>query len=189
MPGIALVQETFRLNYNFGELSIPLFTTSCPIQHVCHCHQWHIPDNLSCLRISQVLTLINKTATLWVIGALSLCALYALWYFERNIFSRYICTNLPRNSWNMAVINHWNVEGALQSPICITQLWKCQNCRECCFTDILWSYACLLISFSDIQFGSEFSSRYIMTYCILIWERHYIFPCFLILLSQIKYSS
>ena len=79
--GIALVQETFGLHYNSRELSIPLFTASCLIWHVCHCHQWHVPDNLSCLRISQVLTLISKTATLWVIGAPSLCALYALWYF------------------------------------------------------------------------------------------------------------
>ena len=49
-----------------------------PIQHVYRCHQGHVPDNLSCLRISQVLTLINRTVTLWVIGALSWCALYAL---------------------------------------------------------------------------------------------------------------
>ena len=36
-----------------------------------------------------------------------------------NISSRYTCINLLRNSWNTAVINHWNVEGALQSPICM----------------------------------------------------------------------
>ena len=49
---------------------------------------------------------------------------------------------------------------------------KCAKyCRECCFADILWSYACLLISFSHIQFGSEPSSCYIMTDCILIRER------------------
>ena len=62
-------------------------------------------------------------------------------------------------------------------------------CRECHFTDILWSYACLLISLSHIQFRSEFSSHYIMTYHILIWERCYIFPCVLILLLQIEYGS
>ena len=64
-----------------------------------------------------------------------------------------------------------------------------EYCRECCFSDILWSYAHLLISFCHIQFGSECSLRYIMTYCILIWERCYIFPCIFVLLSQIKYSS
>ena len=62
-------------------------------------------------------------------------------------------------------------------------------CRECHFTDILWSYVHLLISLSHIQFGSELSSHYIMMYCILIWERCYIFPCILILLLQIEYSS
>ena len=82
VPGITLVWETFGLHYNSEELSIPWFAASCLIWHVCHCHQWHVPDNLSCLRISQVLTLFNKTATLWVTGALSLCALHALWYFE-----------------------------------------------------------------------------------------------------------
>ena len=52
-------------------------------------------------------------------------------------------------------------------------------CRECRFSNILWSYACLLISFCHIQFGSECSSHYIMTYCVLIWERHYSFHVFL----------
>ena len=61
--------------------------------------------------------------------------------------------------------------------------------RECCFSDILWSYVCLLISLCHIQLGSEISSHYIMTYCILIWERCHVFPCILILLSQIKYGS
>ena len=36
-----------------------------------------------------------------------------------------------------------------------------EYCRECCLTDILWSYVCLLISFCHIQFGSEPSSHYI----------------------------
>ena len=67
---------------------------------------------------------------------------------------------------------------------------KCAKCcTEGCLTDILWSYAHLLISFSHIQFGSELSSCYIMTDCILIWERCNIFPCILILLSQVKHSA
>ena len=64
-----------------------------------------------------------------------------------------------------------------------------EYCRECHFPDILWSYACLLISFCHIQFGSEFSSCYIMMYCVLIWEGCYILPHILILLLQIKDSS
>ena len=64
-----------------------------------------------------------------------------------------------------------------------------EYCRECCLAEILWSYAHLLISFSHIQFGSEFSLCYIMMYHVLIWERCYIFPCILVLLLQIEYSS
>ena len=75
VPGIALVQEIFGLCYNFRELSIPLFGHNLSNSA---CHQWHVPDSQSCLRISQVLTLINKIGTLWVIEALSLCDLYAL---------------------------------------------------------------------------------------------------------------
>ena len=117
VPDIALVQETFGLCYNFRDFSIPWFTT--------------FPDSRPCLRISQVLTSIDRIATLWVIGALSLCALYALGCSESILISsRYMCTNLPRNSWNIAIINRWNVEGALQSPICITWLWKVPNVVE-----------------------------------------------------------
>ena len=67
---------------------------------------------------------------------------------------------------------------------------KCAKyCRECHFPDILWSYAHLLISFCHIQFGSEFSLCYIMTYCILIWEGCHVLPHILVLLSQIEYGS
>ena len=64
-----------------------------------------------------------------------------------------------------------------------------EYCRECHLADILWSYACFLISFSHIQFGSEISSCYIMTNHILIRERCHIFPCILILLLQIRYGA
>ena len=150
MPGIALVQETCGLDYNFGELSIPLFATSCPIKHVCHCHQWHVLDNLSCLRISQVLTLINKTATLWVVGALLLCALYALWYFEsiwiyyQDIYVQTFQEIL--GIWQLSTAGMWRVHCNLLFALLSSESAK--YCRECCFTDILWSYACLLISFS-----------------------------------------
>ena len=62
-------------------------------------------------------------------------------------------------------------------------------CRECCFSDILWSYVHLLISLCHIQLGSEISSHYIMMYCVLIWERSYVFPHILILLSQTEHGS
>ena len=42
-------------------------------------------------------------------------------------------------------------------------------CRECHLADILWSYVYLLISFSHIQFGSEFSSHYIMMCNVLFF--------------------
>ena len=61
--------------------------------------------------------------------------------------------------------------------------------RECCLSDILWSYAHLLINLCHSQLGSEISSCYIMMYCILIWERCHVFPCILVLLSQIEYGS
>ena len=68
-------------------------------------------------------------------------------------------------------------------------LKSAKYCRECHFSNILWPYACLLISLCHIQLGSERSSRYIMTYCILIWERCHIFLCIFILLLQIEHSS
>ena len=55
----------------------------------------------------------------------SMCS-QRIWEYM-NILSRYTCTNLSRKSWNIAAINCWNVEGALQSPICITWLWKVLN--------------------------------------------------------------
>ena len=78
VPSIVPVQGIFGLHCNFGEFSIPWFTAFCLIWCVCHCHQWHVPDNQFCLRINQALILISKTATLWVVEALSLCALCAL---------------------------------------------------------------------------------------------------------------
>ena len=46
----------------------------------------------------------------------------------------------------------------------------------------------ILQTSSGLMLGSEVSSCYIM-YCVLIWERCYIFPCIFILLSQIKHSA
>ena len=67
---------------------------------------------------------------------------------------------------------------------------KCaEYCRECHFSNILWSYVRLLISLCHIQVGSELSSRYIMVYCILIWERCHIFQCIFVLLLQTKHGS
>lgn len=39
-----------------------------------------------------------------------------------KILSRYMCTNCPITSWNIEVINLWNMARALQSPICIMLL-------------------------------------------------------------------
>ena len=58
----------------------------------------------------------------------SICS-QILWEYM-NISSRYMCMNIPRKSRNIAVINCWNVEGALQSPICITRLWNVPNIVE-----------------------------------------------------------
>ena len=80
VPGIVPVQGIFGLCYNFREFSIPWFAAFYLIQHVCHCHQWHVPDNQFYLRINQAWILTNRTVTLWVVEALSLCALYALGY-------------------------------------------------------------------------------------------------------------
>ena len=67
---------------------------------------------------------------------------------------------------------------------------KCAKyCRECRFADILWPYAHLLIVFCHIQLGFEVSSCYIMMYCVLIWERWYVFLCILVLLLQIEHGS
>ena len=104
MPGIVLVQETFGLHYNFGEFSIPWFTAFCLTRHVCHCHQWRVLDNQFCLRISQALILTGRIATLWVIGALSLCALHIcsrmLWEYM-NISSRYMARAAYRSKLDM----------------------------------------------------------------------------------------
>ena len=62
-------------------------------------------------------------------------------------------------------------------------------CGECHLSNVLYSYACLLMSLCHIQLGSETSLRYIMTYCVLIWERCHVFPCILILLLQIAYGA
>ena len=46
-------------------------------------------------------------------------------------------------------------------PFALLSSESAEYCRECCLTDILCSYARLLISFCHIQFESELSSRYI----------------------------
>ena len=91
VPGIALVQEISGLHYSFWELSIPWFAVSCLTQHVCHCHQWHVPDNLSCLRISQLLTLINNCDSLSHWSTFIMCSICSLIPWEyMNISSRYV---------------------------------------------------------------------------------------------------
>ena len=113
VPGIAPVQGIFGLYCNFREFSIPWFAAFCLIQHVCHCHQWHVPDNQFCLRINQALILISKTATLWVIEALSLCALCALRCSESIwIYCLDICAQTFQESlgiWQSSTAEMWRV--------------------------------------------------------------------------------
>ena len=60
---------------------------------------------------------------------------------------------------------------------------------ECGFVHILGLYAHFLISLCQVQLRPESSMRYIMLNGILFRERCYIFPCVIILLSQIKHSA
>ena len=191
VPGIVPVQGIFGLCCIFGEFSIPWFATFCPIWCVCHCHQWHVPDNQFCLRINKALILISKTVTLWVVEALSLCALCALgcsesiWIYHLDIHVQTFQGSLKYSSHQLLKCG-----GCIGiSHLHYSALKSAKYCRECCFSDILWSYVHLLISLCHIQLGSEFSSGYIMTYYVLIWERCYVFPHILVLLLQIEHGS
>ena len=57
------------------------------------------------------------------------------------------------------------------------------------FAHILGLYMCLLISLCHVQFGPELGMRNVVPNRILFRERCHIFPCVIILLSQIEYSA
>ena len=106
-----------------------------------------------------------------------LCSLIEREYM--NISSKYTWMNQLRQSQKIAVISRWNIEGALQSPICITWLlnvpstvanavlWMCSGTMCICSyaSDILSfdQYACnvlTLILFS--LFTNRIWTRYII---------------------------
>ena len=88
-----------------------------------------------------------------------------------NISSKYTWTNQLMQSQKMAVISRWNVESALQSPICITWLlnmpstvantvlWTCSSTmRICSYTSDISSfdwYAALAISLQMISWSGN----------------------------------
>ena len=88
-----------------------------------------------------------------------------------NILSKYSWMNRLMQSQKIAVISHWNVEGALQSPICITWLlnmpstmanailWTCSGTMHICLyaSDIssFEQYATLAISLQMISWSGN----------------------------------
>ena len=96
--------------------------------------------------------------------------------------SRYTWTNRLMQSQKIAVISRWNVEGALQSPICITWLlnmpstvantilWMCSSMmRICSYTSDILSfdqYAALAISLWMISWsGNGVMSLTVLSFC------------------------
>ena len=112
-----------------------------------------------------------------------------------KISSRYTWMNRLMQSWKIMVISRWNIEGVLQSPICITWLlnmpstvvntilWMCVPVR-CIFVHMLWTYWAL----SDMPpwpyhyewyLGQGMGSRPWPCYCsVLINQKQYVVYCF-----------
>ena len=99
-----------------------------------------------------------------------------------NISSKYTWMNWLMQSQKMAVISCWNVEGALQSPICITWLlnvpstvvnavlWTCSGMMcICSYTSDISSfdrYAALAISLQMIYWsGNGVTSLTMLSFC------------------------
>ena len=74
------------------------------------------------------------------------------------------------------------------SHLYCSALKSAEYCRECGFMHVLGLYVHFLISFCHVQFGPELSTHYIVSNSILLRERCYIFPCIVVLLSQIEHS-
>ena len=98
------------------------------------------------------------------------------------ISSKYTWTNRLMQSQKIAVISRWNVEGALQSPICITWLlnvpstvanavlWMCSGTMHICLyaSDIssFDQYAALAISLRMISWsGNGVTSLTVLSFC------------------------
>ena len=99
-----------------------------------------------------------------------------------NILSKYTWTNRLMQSRKIGVISHWNVEGALQSPICITWLlnmlstvanavlWTCSSMMHICSYALDISsfdrYAALAISLRMISWsGNGVTSLTVLSFC------------------------
>ena len=99
-----------------------------------------------------------------------------------NILSKYTWTNRLMQSWKIATISHWNIEGELQSPICITWLlnvpstvanailWMCSGTMcICLYTSDISSfewYATLAISLQMISWsGNGVMSLTVLLFC------------------------
>ena len=99
-----------------------------------------------------------------------------------NISSKYTWTNQLMQSQKIAVISHWNIEGVLQSPICITWLlnmlstvintilWTCSGMMHICSyaSDIssFDQYAALAISLRMISWsGNGVTSLTVLSFC------------------------
>ena len=111
-----------------------------------------------------------------------------------NISSRYTWTNWLMQSQKVAVISRWNVEGALQSPICITWLlnvphtvanavlWTCSSMmRICSYTSDISSferYATLAISLWMISWSGNGSRPWLCYRSVLINRKQYVVYCF-----------
>ena len=67
----------------------------------------------------------KKCASLSLWSTIIMCSKCSLSEFENmNILSRYMCMNFLIKSQKVMVISCWNVDGVLQSPICMTWLWN-----------------------------------------------------------------
>ena len=99
-----------------------------------------------------------------------------------NMSSRYTWMNWLMQSQKIVVISHWNVEGALQSPICITWLlnvpstvantilWTCSGMMRICSYALDISsferYATLAISLQMISWsGNGVTSLTMLSFC------------------------
>ena len=111
------------------------------------------------------------------------CFLFSLIEHEyMNISSKYTWTNQLMQSQKIAVISCWNIEGALQSPICITWLLNVPSTVEnavlctcsgtmhiCSYTLDISSfdqYAALAISLQMISWsGNGVTSLTVLSFC------------------------
>ena len=99
-------------------------------------------------------------------------------YKLSNIVSECGCHQPLKCGWSITVSHLYD-----------SALKRAEYCGECGFAHILRLYVCLLISLCHVQFGPEFSTRNVMPNCVLFREQCHIFPCVVVLLSQIEYGA